>query len=71
MTKQQSSEYEISRLQDVLSDNSKKFNVLKYGTYDEAQAMLASIRQDALNEEIDDESQLPQTSDTIYIAYVT
>ncbi|KAH6654365.1 hypothetical protein BKA67DRAFT_564860 [Truncatella angustata] len=47
MTKQQSADYEISRLTDALANTNQMIHVLQHGTPEEARAMLALIRQDA------------------------
>ncbi|KAI0168595.1 hypothetical protein BJ166DRAFT_578001 [Pestalotiopsis sp. NC0098] len=60
MTKQESAEFEIARLQGIIADLNAKFHVLKHGSHDQAQSMLASIRQQGQNTDDDDEwSQLP------------
>ncbi|KAK6203997.1 hypothetical protein LQW54_008570 [Pestalotiopsis sp. IQ-011] len=60
MTKQESAEFEIARLQGIITDLNAKFHVLKHGSHDQAQSMLASIRQQGQNNEDDDEwSRLP------------
>lgn len=65
MTKQQSAEYEINRLQDVIAGLNQTFHVLKYGAPEEAQALLAAIRLDAQDEQTEDESLRHDVSDAM------
>ncbi|ETS76534.1 hypothetical protein PFICI_11921 [Pestalotiopsis fici W106-1] len=53
MTKQQSAEFEIARLQAIITDLEEKLRVLRHGTYDEAQSMLALMRRDVQNHDND------------------
>ncbi|KAK6079868.1 hypothetical protein SCUP515_03709 [Seiridium cupressi] len=57
MTKHQSAESEISRLQNAVTELSRTLDVLKLGTLAEAQAMLASIRQGVQNDRNESKSQ--------------
>jgi hypothetical protein len=54
MTKQQSADYEIARLQAIITDLEDKFRILQHGTDDEAQDMLALIRKNVQIDENDD-----------------
>ncbi|KAF3022663.1 hypothetical protein E8E14_014244 [Neopestalotiopsis sp. 37M] len=56
MTKQQSADFEIARLQAIIADYEDKFRILQHGTDDEAQSMLALIRQNVQSDETHDNS---------------
>lgn len=65
MTKQQSSEHEIHRLQVALAEFNQQFHALRHGTGDEAQAMLTIIRQYAQVDGLGDGTQSKSVSGSV------
>lgn len=67
MTKQQSAEYEITTLNGIIEDLNRKLHVLIYDTEDRAQVMLASLRQDAVNEARGQEAAVLTDLSSLYV----